>query len=125
MLNPVLSSRRTAQPLAQALTTLTHAQQNFTLHWVEIIARTNYELAYQFAATTPAALNLLDESTAEAWIIHATDSYDREGLHQGSEVFKNFSAFAADAGNQHALRYEEVAPKSRGTGRGTRAADRT
>jgi nitric oxide reductase NorD protein len=110
MLNPVLSSRRTAQPLAQALTTLTHTQQNFTLHWVEIIARTNYELAYQFAATAPAALNLLDESTAEAWIIQAMDSYDRDGLHQGSEVFKQFSAFAERAGSEHALRYEEVAP---------------
>ena len=110
MLNPVLSSRRTAQPLAQALATLTHSQQNFTLHWVEIIARTNYEMAYQFAATAPAALNLLDESTAEAWIIHAMDSYDREGLHQGSEVFKSFPAFAANANNEHALRYEEAAP---------------
>ena len=109
MLNPVLSSRRTAQPLAQALTTLKRAQQDFALHWVEIIARTNYEMAYQFAAAAPAALTALDESTAEAWIIQAMDHYDREGLHQGSEVFKNFAGFAARGGSEHALRYDEVA----------------
>ena len=110
LLNPVLSSRRTAAPLAHALLALSRDVQDFTLHWVEVIARTNYEMAYQFAATAPAALNLLDESTAEAWIIHAMDSYDREGLHQGSEVFKSFPAFAANANNEHALRYEEAAP---------------
>jgi nitric oxide reductase NorD protein len=110
LLNPVLSSRRTAAPLAIALAPLNRTRQDFALHWVEIIARTNYELAYQFAATAPAALNVLDESTAEAWIIHAMDSYDRDGLQQGSKVFKKFSAFAARAGNEQALRYEEVAP---------------
>ncbi len=109
MLNPVLSSRRTAQPLAQALATLTHTQQDFTLRWVEIIARTNYEMAYQFATTAPAALPALDESSAEAWIIQAMDSYDREGLHQGSEIFKNFAAFAAQADNQHAVSFASVA----------------
>jgi nitric oxide reductase NorD protein len=110
LLNPVLSSRRTAAPLAVALAPLTRARQDFTLRWVEIICRTNYELAYQFAATAPAALGALDEPTAEAWIIQAMDSYDRDGLHQGSKVFKNFERFAANAGNPHALPYAEAAP---------------
>ena len=110
LLNPVLSTRRTALPLAQALTALTRAQQDFTLHWVEIIGRTNYEMAYQFAAAAPAALPALDAATAEAWIIHAMDSYDRAGLYQGTESFKNCSAYALQANEQHAVAFAEAAP---------------
>ena len=110
LLNPVLSSRRTAAPLAGAIATLTRASQDFTLRWVEVIARTNYEMAYQFAAAAPEALALLDNASAEAWIIHAMDSYDREGLHHGSQVFKTFSSYVARAGSEHAVTFEEIAP---------------
>ena len=109
LLNPVLSSRRTAAPLARALAALERALQDFTLHWVEVIGRTNYEMAYQFAAAAPDALVQLDTGAAEAWIIQAMDSYDREGLHHGSQVFKNFSGFVARAGSEHAVGYEDVA----------------
>ena len=108
LLNPVLSSRRTAAPLAQPLAALTRASQEFALHWVEVIGRTNYEMAYQFASAAPDALMLLDAGAAEKWIILAMDSYDREGLHQGSLVFKNFAAFAASTGNEYAVAYEDV-----------------
>lgn len=110
LLNPVLSSRRTAAPLAKALAPRQRALQNYTLHWVEVIARTNYEMAYQFAAAAPDALALLDNASAEAWIIHAMDTYDREGLHHGSQVFKTFSSYVARAGSEHAVTFEEIAP---------------
>ncbi|MEQ1775602.1 MAG: hypothetical protein ABL891_17635 [Burkholderiales bacterium] len=109
LLNPVLSSRRTAAPLARALATLQRALQDFTLHWIEVIGRTNYEMAYQFAAAAPDALAQLDVGAAEAWIIQAMDSYDREGLYHGSQVFKNSSDFMARTGSEHAVTYEDVA----------------
>ena len=49
LLSPVLSSRRTATPLAHALAALDRPLQDFVLHWIEVITRTNYEMAYQFA----------------------------------------------------------------------------
>ena len=110
LLNPVLSSRRTAQPLADALAALTYDQHDFILRWVEIITRTNYEMAYQFAAAAPAALATLDATNAEAWIIHAMDTYDRAGLHQGGEAFKNFATFAASAAEQQAVCFADAAP---------------
>lgn len=110
LLNPVLSSRRTARALADALAPFTRGQQEFTLRWTEIIARTNYEMAYQFVAATPAALATLDTANAEAWIIHAMDTYDRAGLYLGGEAFKNFSAFADRAAEQNAVRFDEAAP---------------
>ena len=77
-LDPVLSSRRTAQPLAARFAALTREQQDFGLKWVGIIARTSGELAYQFAAVAPDVLPSIDAATAEAWIIHAMDAFDRE-----------------------------------------------
>ncbi len=110
LLNPVLSSRRTATPLAAGLAAATRPQQDFTLRWVVVIARSNYELAYQFAAAAPAALTILDDDAAQTWVIHALDTYDRVGLYQGTAVCKNFSTFATRADAKAAVDYAEVAP---------------
>lgn len=110
LLSPVLSSRRTATPLAEQLATLSRAQQDFVLHWVEVIDRSNYEMAYQFAAAAPAALARLDVVAVEAWILQALDTYDRDGLYHGSQVFKQIDAWLPSAAGEHAATFEEHAP---------------
>jgi nitric oxide reductase NorD protein len=108
-LDPVLSSRRTAQPLAQQLAPLARELQEFALHWVAVIARTSGELAYQFAALAPAVLQQADPAAAEAWIIHAMDTFDREGLHRGSSELKNIDAFMlASRHNAQAVAFEDA-----------------
>ena len=110
-LDPVLSSRRTAQPLAAKLEPLARDRQDFALHWVAVIARTSGELAYQFAALAPAALRQADFATAEAWLIHAMDTFDREGLHRGSAELKNVDAYMlASRHDAEAIAFEEVSP---------------
>jgi nitric oxide reductase NorD protein len=95
ILDPVLSTRRTATRLAETIAPLARDLQDFTLHWTAVIARTNPEMAYQFAAAAPQGLARLDLVSAEAWIIEAMDTYDRDGLYRGSAVFKNIDEFAA------------------------------
>ncbi len=110
LLDAVLSSRRTANRLAEGVARLPRDQQDFVLHWVAVIARTNSEMAYQFAAAAPQALATLDAAAAEAWIIEAMDTYDREGLYRGSHVFKNANDIATRArAGFAALSFEEVA----------------
>ncbi len=110
LLDAVLSSRRTATRLAEAIAPLPRDQQDFVLHWVAVVARTNSELAYQFAAAAPQALAILDLSAAEAWIIAAMDIYDREGLYPGSQVFKHATEFVTLArGSVSDVTFEEVA----------------
>lgn len=109
LLSPVLSSRRTAAPLAQLIAPLLREQQDFILHWIEIVAHTNYEMAYQFAAAAPAALEKLDAAGMEAWIIEAMDTYDREGLHRGSMVFKQLDAHLQRTDAAHAANFREHA----------------
>lgn len=111
LLGPVLSSRRTATPLAEQLAPLERAQQDFVLRWVEVASRTNHELAYQLAAAAPLALRALDFPSAEAWIIDAMDCYDRDGLHGGSAVFRQFGQYArAPGGATTGVTFEEAAP---------------
>lgn len=109
LLSPVLSSRRTAAPLAELLAPYPREQQNFVLHWVEVIDRSNYELAYQFAAAAPAALAKMDTAAAEAWIRQALDTYDRDGLHRGSQVFKQIADWLPSAADAHAATFEQHA----------------
>lgn len=92
-LDPVLSSRRTAQPLAGRFAAMRPEEQDFALHWVGVIARTSGELAYQFAALAPDIVPVADRATAEAWIIHAMDTHDREGLYRASAELKNVDGF--------------------------------
>lgn len=63
------------------------------LRWVEVIARTNVELAFQFAAAAPTALLRMSASAAEAWVVDALDTYDRDGLHHATEALRKTRAF--------------------------------
>ena len=110
LLDPVLSSRRTATPLAESLATLARAEQDFVLRWVSVIARTSAELAYQFAQRAATALETLDTAAAEAWVVAALDVYDREGLYRGTQVFAHPEEFEI-AGSQGtaAVSFNDVA----------------
>ena len=106
LLESVLSSRRTAAALARALAELRRAQQDFTLKWVDIIAKTNAEMAYQFCARSPEAFRLMSLAAVEDWIIRAMDVYDKQGLYPGCSIFaqvQNFAAEIADATHSEML----------------------
>ena len=109
LLGPVLSSRRTAAPLAGPLIALSRAQQDFVLHWIEVIVSTNYEMAYQFTAAAPSALARLETDAVNAWIIAAMDAYDRDGLHRGSDVFKQIDVYLSAIADSNAATFEQHA----------------
>ena len=108
-LDPVLSSRRTAAPLAQALAGIERSQQDFVLKWVDIIIKTNAEMAYQFAARAPEAFRLMPLPAIEEWVIHVMDVYDKQGLYPGCSAFDQLQAFAAESAEaEHSIALEEI-----------------
>ncbi|RMG28975.1 MAG: nitric oxide reductase activation protein [Gammaproteobacteria bacterium] len=108
-LDPVLSSRRTAGGIARELAGFEREQQEFVLHWVNVIAHTNAEMAYQFAAASPRALRLMDRDGVEGWLIAAMDAYDRTGLYAGIEALQKVEEYAAlQARRQSGLALEKV-----------------
>ncbi len=95
-LDAVLSSRRTAAEPAQSLARCSRYQQDFALHWVGVIAKTNSEMGYQFTANVHRVFAELDLPWVERWIVHAMDIYDRHGLYPGRAVFRDVEAFISD-----------------------------
>ena len=93
-LDPSLSERCAAHGLAESLALFDRTQQNFVLRWVGIIARTNVEMAFQFATQAPAGMLLMRLEDMESWIIHAMDVYDRMGLYPAIAVFRDYTNFA-------------------------------
>lgn len=95
-LDPVLSSRRTAQEPASGLAALPRAQQDFALHWVDVIAKSNAEMAYQFASYVPKALATMGTEGTRIWLLRAMDVYDKAGLYPGSAAFARLDEFARE-----------------------------
>lgn len=106
---PVLSSRRTAAKAAQQLSAFDRKRQDFILRWVDIIAGSNAEMAYQFAGRAAQALVLMSEQDVEAWVLHAMDVYDQSGLYTALAVVHEIEAYAhALAHRSSGLALEEI-----------------
>ena len=107
-LDPLMYARPTTA-LAEALAPLPRAAQDFVLRWTNIIAKTNTEMARLFAAQAPLALKQLDLAAMEAWAVRAMDVYDRLGLFPACAVFRDVTAFAAEARDSSGgVGFEEV-----------------
>jgi len=82
---------------AQQLAYLDHAQQQFVLHWVAALEKDNTACAYQFLTHAHRALQELQITEVEAWILQGLDVYDRSGLYAAVEVFRNVDRFLENA----------------------------
>ncbi|MBE9516355.1 MAG: VWA domain-containing protein [Proteobacteria bacterium] len=80
------------QPAA-VLAQLPYVEKEYVLSWVERIASTNTQLAYQFITKAIEALDRLDRHIIEAWALHAMDMYDQQGLHPAMAVIKSVDLF--------------------------------
>jgi nitric oxide reductase NorD protein len=109
LLDPVLSSRRTAAPLAERVALLPRHEQDFLLQWATVIARTNIELAFQFVVVAPDTFGELDARAAETWIIEAMDAYDRDGLYAATQVLASRDAIAGRGADAVAVNLEHIA----------------
>ncbi len=108
-LDPVLSSRRAAEEPARGLLPLNREQQQFVLHWTDVIRKSNAEMAYQFVSRAPLALKLMGADGARTWLLHAMDVYDREGLYPGGAALEAVEQFAREYRLSHiTVRLEEV-----------------
>ncbi len=93
-LEPALSSRRTAIGPARNLANCSRKQQDFALHWVEVLVRTHAEMGYQFAACVSKAVDVMSEEEVQEWLLAAIDAFDTTGLHAGIAILKNVEVFA-------------------------------
>ena len=85
LLDVEFSFLKTAGPAA-ILAGLERQEQDYIITWVQRVASTNIQLAYQFITHAVDALDSMDKRIIEAWALHAMDTYDQTGLYKALEV---------------------------------------
>jgi nitric oxide reductase NorD protein len=109
LLEAAASAPLRAAQAATTLAPLSRHEQDLVLRWVTVIARTNGEMACQFAVHAPQALASMSATDLERWVLRALDVYDREGLHPACAVFNDPAGFAAEVrAFRHAVQFAEV-----------------
>lgn len=86
-------SFRDTKTSSQLLVELPRETQDHVLTWVQRVASTNIELAYQFAVRAPQVLKSVDFPIVEAWLLHAMDVYDQFGLRAAKTVMEDVDCF--------------------------------
>ncbi len=81
------------QDAATAIAALAPRSIAFVLDWVRRVASINTEIGFQFAVKAPQALAELEQTMIEAWLLHAMDTYDRDGLHPAIAVMQDMEGF--------------------------------
>jgi len=96
LLSDVLSRSRSLTSLVESLVSLSRNQQARALHWVEVMSRTNAELAYQFAIHAPKAFGKMTLPEIDEWVLQAMNTYDHQGLYAASAEFKQVERYLRD-----------------------------
>lgn len=92
LLDVEFSFLKTAGPAA-ILAGLERQEQDYIITWVQRVASTNIQLAYQFITHAVDALDSMDKRIIEAWALHAMDTYDQAGLYKALEVIRTVRDF--------------------------------
>ncbi len=92
LLDVEFSFLKTAAPAA-ILAGLERQEQDYIITWVQRVASTNIQLAYQFITHAVDALDSMDKRIIEAWALHAMDTYDQTGLYKALEVIRTVRNF--------------------------------
>ena len=108
-LDAALSPPRLAAGPARELAALTRREQDFVLHWAEVVARDNAELACQFTVFAAQGLRLMNLEAVESWLLQAMDLYDKKGQMPAIRALREVAEFAASQREQQAgVALEEI-----------------
>ena len=55
---------------------LAREDQEFALHWTDVIRKSNSEMAYQFVSHAPRAIRLMGLDVTLQWLLNDMDVYD-------------------------------------------------
>ncbi len=84
-------------------------EQEFALHWTDVIRKSNSEMAYQFVSHAPSAVKLMGIEGTRQWLLNAMDIYDREGLYPGSAALDSLEDFASQYRLSHlSVRLDQI-----------------
>lgn len=80
---------------------LERRDQDFVYAWVELIARSNHELAAHFIGRVASAFDKMERSGVEDWVDQAMTTFDNRGLGFAIEALEHVDDFAREYASRH------------------------
>ncbi len=94
---------------AQQLTRFNRVQQEFVLHWVEVLTQTSEDFADQFVSISAKALDLMSQESIRALILQAMDAFDEMGALEAIKILREVESFAKnEAKKQSGVALDDV-----------------
>ena len=93
ILTPYFYNSWTVDEVTEFILAQDEQWQEYVLNWVSSIAKTQPELAYQYAVQAKKALDSIGQQGTEQWLQSALDIYFSAGLYPAIQVIKNLHEF--------------------------------
>lgn len=93
ILQPFFYNSWTVDEVAGFIQSQDEEWRAYVLNWVSSIAKTQPEIAYQFAKKARIALQTMGQQGTEKWLQSALDTYFSSGLYPANQVIKNLDQF--------------------------------
>ncbi|MBT4076159.1 MAG: hypothetical protein HOE78_06205, partial [Gammaproteobacteria bacterium] len=93
ILTPYFYNSWTVDEVTEFILAQDEQWQEYVLNWVTSIAKTQPELAYQYACKAKQALETIGQQGTEQWLQSTLDIYFSAGLYPANQVIKNLDEF--------------------------------
>jgi len=96
-----LARHGNVEDIVARIAALERRDQDFVYAWVELIARSNHELAAHFIGRVASAFDKMERSGVEDWVDQAMTTFDNRGLGFAIEALENVDEFAREYASRH------------------------
>jgi len=96
-----LARHGNVEDIVARIAALERRDQDFVYAWVELIARSNHELAAHFIGRVASAFDKMERSGVEDWVDQAMTTFDNRGLGFAIEALENVDDFAREYASRH------------------------
>ncbi len=94
ILSLVASPKQPLVPVHDSILGLSENDRHYAMHWLEVVAISNVELAYHYATLVQQAMEALPRKVVGLWISESLKHYDLEGLYPAVRHLRDIQGFA-------------------------------
>ena len=109
IVEPALNTKRTVFKPAQLLAESSLADQERFIASVDVLAKTDAELAYQFCHLAAISLKVVEELAWQDWVTHILSTYTDNGINASINAMRALDQYLASTSYAaHSVSYEDI-----------------
>lgn len=109
IVEPALNTKRTVFKPAQLLAESSLADQERFIASVDVLAKTDAELAYQFCHLAAISLKIVEELAWQDWVTHILTTYTDNGINASIDAMQALDQYLASTSYAaHSVSYEDI-----------------